>query len=173
MKKLKLFIFAIIFFGIGIYTNIYFKTSNSEVIDDPSLDAILALPFHLSDGSSLSLSQIDIQDKLVINFWATWCEPCKKELPQLNKFHQQFINDDKIQIIGIAIDEPSAVKIFNKEIPVDFVNLIDEQNGFSVTRYLKNEKGVLPYTVIVNKQYEVIEQFYGEITLEMLLKAFK
>ncbi len=173
MKKLKLIIFAIIFFGIGIYTNIYFKTSNSNVIDGPSLDAILTLPFHSSDGSSLSLSQIDIQDKLVINFWATWCEPCKKELPQLNKFHQQFINDDKIQIIGIAIDEPDAVKIFNKEIPVDFVNLIDEQNGFLVTRYLKNEKGVLPYTVIVNKQYEVIEQFYGEITLEMLLKAFK
>ena len=46
MKKLKLIIFAIIFFGIGIYTNIYFKTSNSEVIDDLSLDAILALPFH-------------------------------------------------------------------------------------------------------------------------------
>ena len=173
MKKLKLIIYAIIFFGIGIYTNIYFKTSNSDVIESPSLDAILALPFNLSDGSSSSLSQIDIKDKLVINFWATWCEPCKKELPQLNQFHQQFINDDKIQIIGIAIDEPDAVKIFNKEIPVDFINLIDEQNGFSVTSYLKNEKGVLPYTVIVNKQYEVIEQFYGEITLEMLLKAFK
>ena len=173
MKKLKLIIYAIIFFGIGIYTNIYFKTSNSDVIESPSLDAILALPFNLSDGSSSSLSQIDIKDKLVINFWATWCEPCKKELPQLNQFHQQFINDDKIQIIGIAIDEPDAVKIFNKEIPVDFINLIDEQNGFSVTRYLKNEIGILPYTVIVNKQYEVIEQFYGEITLEMLLKAFK
>ena len=173
MKKLKLIIYAIIFFGIGIYTSIYFKTSNSDVIESPSLDAILALPFNLSDGSSSSLNQIDVKDKLVINFWATWCEPCKKELPQLNQFHQQFINDDKIQIIGIAIDEPDAVKIFNKEIPVDFINLIDEQNGFSVTSYLKNEKGVLPYTVIVNKQYEVIEQFYGEITLEMLLKAFK
>ena len=111
------------------------------------------------DGKKRSL--IEWQDKVIlINFWATWCTPCKKEIPLLNKYQKEY-KDDELQVIGIAIDNAIATKQFIKKIPIDYPVLVGSKTGTKLAQQMGNRSGALPYTVIINQRGQLVETASG------------
>lgn len=104
---------------------------------------------------------------LVVNFWATWCPPCRDEMPELSDLHTAFSSQD-VLVIGIAIDSGDAVNTFLKESPVSYPILLAEDEGMAIGDRLGNDKGVLPYTVIIDSNGNIQKRFFGRITAQLL-----
>ena len=116
----------------------------------------------------IAVSEILEPGITIINFWATWCEPCKEEIPELNKFYETINKIENIHLVGIAIDEFDAINDFMKKLPIKYPVYYDERNGFKLGVFLKNDKGVLPYTAVVDQNFNLINQYYGKISEEDL-----
>lgn len=91
---------------------------------------------------------------LVINFWATWCPPCVEEIPELVEVQSRYA-DRGLEIVGVALDERGAVEDFLKDVPVNYPVLIGTTEAFTVLDAYGNERGTLPYTVIIDRGGEI------------------
>ncbi|MEE2766404.1 MAG: TlpA disulfide reductase family protein [Pseudomonadota bacterium] len=92
---------------------------------------------------------------LVINFWATWCEPCRKEIPLFMDLQKTYRNQD-LQFVGIAIDETNAVREFTDRQQINYPSLIAGMAGMSLSASLGNLVGVVPFTVVVNREGRIV-----------------
>jgi thiol-disulfide isomerase/thioredoxin len=173
MKKLPIIVLISLAFIVGIGTNIFINSSGEPQITETESKSAMDLPFMIENGGKVSLNDIEFKEMLIINFWASWCEPCKKEIPELNSFNASLDKDKSTRLIGVAIDDMDEVISFMKEIPISYSNLTDEKNGFLLSRHFGNDKGVLPFTVVVDKNYQIRHKFYGEITEKDLLNVVK
>lgn len=126
---------------------------------------VTTLPDHA--GKTYTLSQFKGKP-LILNFWATWCEPCRDEMPEISELASQH---PEIAVLGLAIDEAAAVHEFVESTPVSYPLLIAENEGMPLAETLGNNKGVLPYTVIISAQGEVTHIFFGRVSHQMLEKA--
>ena len=91
---------------------------------------------------------------LVVNFWASWCTPCRREIPMFNRLQKEY-QPDGVQFIGIAIDNKHAVETFKAKIPIDYPVLIGNLDAGKLSRQFGNLQEVLPYTVFVNKHGKI------------------
>ena len=173
MNKLPIILLISLAFIIGIGTNIFINSSGESQIAESGSESVMDLPFMIENGGKVSLNDIEFKEMLIINFWASWCEPCKKEIPELNSFNASLDKENDTRLIGVAIDDMDEVISFTKEIPISYSNLTDEKNGFLLSRHFGNDKGVLPFTVVVDKNYQILHKFYGEITEKDLLNVVK
>ncbi len=107
---------------------------------------------------------------LIVNFWATWCPPCREEMPDLSALHEKLVSQN-VLVLGLAVDELDAVQSFQAESPVSYPLLIAVDEGMALASQLGNHKGVLPFTAIINPQGKVSKAFYGKVNQEMLLNA--
>ncbi len=116
-------------------------------------------------GTSHSLSQWRGQPVL-LNYWATWCGPCIKEMPELDEFAHAQPRDGGVQVVGIALDEVPNVKAYLGRAPVRYPILIEVvgygESGSSA-RY-GNTHGVLPYSVLLDAQGRVVRSKAGPLT---------
>jgi len=120
---------------------------------------IYATSFPDLDGKAQSLGQW--QNKLlVLNFWATWCAPCKEEMPLLAKLQSEF-GPQGIQIVGIAIDSRQNVANFSKMSPTGYPLLPDEVRAMDFSKRMGNRLGLLPYTVVISPAGDVIFKRMG------------
>jgi thiol-disulfide isomerase/thioredoxin len=133
--------------------------------DESSKDAAAALwplNFETPTGSTLRMQALRGKP-LLLNFWATWCPPCIEELPLLEEFYRQ--NASKSwQVVGLAIDQPSAVRGFLARTPVSFPVGFAGLGGTELARALGNLVGGLPYTVVVAGSGEVVQRRMGRVT---------
>ena len=106
---------------------------------------------------------------IVLNFWATWCAPCKKEIPLFNEIQDDFSED--VQFIGIAIDNARDVKKFTQLIPINYPNLIGGINASKLIVEYGNKSGSLPYTVFIDRSGKIVTTATGKITKRFLLKV--
>lgn len=104
---------------------------------------------------------------LLLNFWATWCAPCVKELPQINQFHDEF-SGKGWQVLGLAVDAPTPVRSFLNRLPLKFPVALAGLTGTDLSRTLGNTKGGLPFTVAFSAEGEPIWRKLGETSLEEL-----
>lgn len=107
----------------------------------------------------------------VINFWATWCPPCKREIPDLIELQTSYGNQG-LQIIGIALDNRAAVSEYVEESGINYPILLGDE-AVEVAEKLGNDMGILPYTVIVDQLGNIVYVRYGEVqrnTLESEIK---
>lgn len=112
--------------------------------------------FSLSDvnGSQRRLSEW--QDKVrVINFWATWCSPCREEIPAFVELQQQYLHDG-VQFIGIALQEAEEIRDFIAEFNVNYPSLVGGDDVMKAGKKLGNDIGALPYTVIINRSGNIV-----------------
>ena len=117
------------------------------------------------DGRLVEAAEFDGRP-LLINFWATWCAPCVREMPLLDEFAEQ--EADRLSVIGIAIDDPGAVGPFVEELGVDYPILVGTTDVMTTQRRFGNTQGLLPYTVLVDADGTIAWQFLGEVKPEHL-----
>ena len=109
---------------------------------------------------------------IVLNFWATWCPPCREEMPELSALNTEYQNRNVV-VIGIAIDEMDAVKAFVNDakpdaIKVSYPLLAAEVEGMGLASGLGNDKGVLPFTLIIKPDGTVAKSYFGRVTKPLL-----
>ena len=110
---------------------------------------------------------------VVVNFWATWCAPCRQEIPLFVSLQRKYA-ERGLQFVGIAIDEPGKIKPFAAELGMNFPVLVGGADTIDLTRRLGNRAGVLPFTVILGRDGKVVGTEVGiahNATLEQRLAA--
>ena len=97
---------------------------------------------------------------LICNFWATWCAPCREEIPVLMALRAKYTSFG-VEIVGIAIDNAAKVRDFSTSHKISYPILLAESDGLDLMRKLGNSAGGLPYTVIVDRQGRVVHRKLG------------
>jgi thiol-disulfide isomerase/thioredoxin len=105
---------------------------------------------------------------LVLNFWATWCPPCVKEMPALDRFHRQF-GPQGWQVVGLAVDGPAPVQEFLQRTPVGFAIGLAGFEGTDLSRRLGNETGALPFTALFGADGRILQRKLGETSFDELV----
>ena len=134
---------------------------------DVTAGTIYTARFSDTEGNEQEIGQWQHR-LLIINFWATWCAPCKEEMPMLAKMQEKF-RTKGLQIVGIAVDSRENVVKFSQKFPADYPLLPDEARAIEFSRRLGNRLGLLPFTVIVRPGGEVIYSHLGIISESQLL----
>ncbi len=110
----------------------------------------------------------------VVNFWATWCEPCREEIPALQRVQAKFAANG-LETIGISIDHADKVRQFAKNMAITYPLLLGDASVIDVARALGNRAGGLPYTLVIDAQGKLLASKLGGITeaqlTEILLPA--
>jgi thiol-disulfide isomerase/thioredoxin len=119
--------------------------------------------FSLNDLSGKSTSIEAWSGKsLVINFWATWCAPCRREIPLLKALAADWADRD-LKVVGIAVDHADKVRQFAGQFKIDYPVLIGEQDALEVAAKFGMESPALPFTVFTDRRGEVVALFVGEL----------
>jgi len=140
------------FFAAGVFVS---KTG-------PELQALKTLaPFslHTTNGDPFSSDQLSGQTVLV-NFWATWCEPCRKEIPLL--VAAQALHRGSLAVIGIAVDELDPVRRFEDEVGLNYTSLVGKTEALALMARYGNS-GQLPFTLIFDREGRLRYTKTGEI----------
>jgi len=121
--------------------------------------APLALP-GIHDGKQVDLPGAYGGRPLIINVWASWCAPCVKEMPELQRFAAQQ-GTNGVQVVGIALDDAQAVRAFVDRTGVSYPILLDAPGPADAGVRLGNPKGVLPYSILVSSDGRLLRQRIG------------
>ncbi|PRD66832.1 TlpA disulfide reductase family protein [Malikia granosa] len=114
------------------------------------------------------LAAADLRGRpLLVNFWATWCPPCVEELPLLDQFYQSR-RAQGWQLLGLAIDQPSAVRAFLARRPLSFPIGLAGLGGTELSRELGNSNGGLPFSVLFDPAGRLVERKLGRLHAEDL-----
>jgi thiol-disulfide isomerase/thioredoxin len=111
-------------------------------------------------GNPVGVSETWSGRPLLINVWASWCGPCIEEMPELQRFSMRQ-GEAGVQIVGIALDDPAAVREFLARVPVQYPILIDTPGPADASVRLGNPKGVLPYSVLIGADGRLLKQRIG------------
>lgn len=129
-------------------------------------DPFWSQTFETPDGASLVMASFSGKP-LLVNFWATWCPPCVEELPLLERFYQE--NKAKSwQVLGLAVDQPSAVRAWLQSKPLGFPVAMAGFSGTELSKSLGNLSGGLPFTVVFGASGQVLHRKIGQVTPENL-----
>ena len=128
--------------------------------------ALLAVALPDSDGREQALGQWKGK-VLVVNFWATWCAPCREEMPAFVRLQAE-LAPKGLQFVGIAIDQPDKVRQFADEIGLNYPALIGGYGAMELSKTLGNNLMALPFTVVLDRSGKVVHTQLGPLREERL-----
>jgi thiol-disulfide isomerase/thioredoxin len=135
-------------------------------IGETSATGVYALRFPQPGGQKLVMARFRGRP-LLINFWATWCPPCVREMPAIDRFAREFTGQGW-QVVGIAADQDKPVREFLSRNPVSYSIALAGFEGIALSRSLGNEGGALPFTVALDGAGQVLRRHLGETSFEQL-----
>lgn len=167
--KPRIFLIAGVAAFVTALAAITFLRSDREAALEPGplpTMAELRPEFSLADieGADRSIAEWD-GSALVVNFWATWCAPCRREIPLLNELQAEFADAD-VQIIGVAVDFREDVLAYLEEVPIDYPVLIGEQEAIDAAEAFGMDFIGLPLTAFTDHLGRVIHLHLGEVHRE-------
>jgi thiol-disulfide isomerase/thioredoxin len=119
--------------------------------------------FSLADRSGKATPIASFEGKsLVINFWATWCAPCRSEIPLLETLNTEWTGRG-VNVVGIAVDHRDKVLEFAERFKIGYPLLIGEQDALDAATAFGMESPVFPFTVFTDRRGEVVTLFVGEL----------
>jgi len=133
-------------------------------LDMETQQALWNAEFDTPDGQILKMQNLQGRP-LVINFWATWCAPCVEEMPLLDIFFRQNVAKGW-QMVGLAIDQPSRVRQYLSQNAISYPIGLAGLTGTELGRYLGNEVGGLPFTVVLDGKGGVIQRKLGKLSAQ-------
>ncbi len=112
----------------------------------------IATDFSLADIDGAQRTLSEWQGKVIaINFWATWCPPCRDEIPAFVELQQTYASEG-LQFIGVALQTAEEIRGFVNEYQVNYPSLVGDNDAIEVSKKLGNDIGALPYTVIIDRK---------------------
>lgn len=136
--------------------------------DAAALAGLWQARFARPDGSELAMASLQGRP-LLINFWATWCAPCVRELPLLDA-HQRAHAAHGLTVLALAIDGPTPVRDFLQRTPLGLQVALAGLPGTELARSLGNAQGGLPFSVLIGAQGQVLARKTGELQAEDLAR---
>lgn len=126
---------------------------------DLSPEALYAATFRDPEGHAQSLGRFQ-GGLLVLNFWATWCGPCREEMPGFQRLQARW-SGRGVQFVGVANDDPAKVARFARDLGIGYPLLVGGAEVDELARRLGDIDGVLPFTVVLGAQGQVLRQKVG------------
>ena len=143
----------------------WWRTRSGPALSDAE-QSLWAQRFDQPSGGELAMGPLRGKP-LVLNFWATWCAPCVKEMPMLDAFQREH-QAQGWQVVGLAVDGPTPVREFLTKVPVAFPIGLAGFTGVDLAKSLGNERGGLPFTAVFDRRGAVSFRKLGTITPEDL-----
>jgi thiol-disulfide isomerase/thioredoxin len=138
----------------------------APVVLDEATSAFWQASFPQPDGATLAMATLRGQ-ALVLNFWATWCPPCVKEMPELDRFAKAFAARGG-RVVGLAVDNPKPVREFLQRSPVGYAIVMAGFDGTELSRKLGNTSGALPFTAVFARNGMLVQRKLGETGFDEL-----
>ncbi|PTQ88078.1 TlpA family protein disulfide reductase [Nitrosomonas ureae] len=145
-----------------------YQTELSSEESQQGAQAILSASLPDLQGENQEVSQW-LGKVMVVNFWATWCTPCREEIPEFIEAQKKY-GEQGLIFIGIAIDQADKVKMFSQEFGINYPVLVGSFNTWSLLEAAGNRHSALPYTVVINRSGELVENYLGRVDLKKLEK---
>lgn len=151
-----------------------------------SLALALALPLLLSAQSKMPAVVVQTMDgkkvnpstwtnggkPIIVNFWATWCAPCREEMPEFMRAQKEY-GDKGLQFVGIAVDQADKVQQYVQEIGLNYPALIGGFGAMELSKTLGNELMALPFTVVLDRKGAVAHTQLGVLKPDKLASLIK
>jgi thiol-disulfide isomerase/thioredoxin len=125
----------------------------------PDATKLLALSLPDTAGNQQTLAQWRGK-VIVVNFWATWCEPCRKEMPEF-VIAQRELGSKGLQFVGVAIDQKDKVEQFAKDLDLNYPSLIAGYDAVDLSKSFGNQLSALPFTIIIDRSGKVAQTQLG------------
>jgi peroxiredoxin len=172
LKKLPSYfvnIVAVVVIALSVFGIRYYLSTNDSVDELPlqvSTQSLFAAKLRDESGTFQALGQW--KGKLiVVNFWATWCPPCLEEMPELARLQDKY-RERNVVVLGISTDELDKIQEFSREHPVSYPLFSGNLEAMELGISLGNDKGVLPYTVVINTDGTIAKTYFGQVDLKLL-----
>lgn len=146
---------AVIGAGAGIVAVSWLQQGPQQVVQRPAF----SLP--ALDGPVRDINEWD-GNIVVLNFWATWCTPCREEIPLFTQLQNEFA-DQGVRFLGVAIDDPEPIRGFLAQVKMGYPTLYGMQSALDVAADYGNDRGTLPYTVVIDRDGEIVMRASGQL----------
>jgi len=167
--------------GFGFYQ--YTQQGTITVAEKTTTTPVAKKPLSMIGQKRADFSLPDLQDTqhsikewdnkvILLNFWATWCPPCRKEIPAFIELQEQF-GKQGFQVIGVAIDEKDAVEDYADGMGVNYPILIGNNTALEVSAAYGNRFGQLPYSLVIDRQGVIQFIGKGELTFADIAEQIK
>ncbi len=170
LKDWKILVVALVAATLSAYAG--FKVSSARAPLRADLESTMPAPRALLSVAKEEARIKDLEGRehslsewggkiLVVNFWATWCPPCVVEIPAFIKLQADF-GARGLQFVGIALDDPKAAAKFATERAINYPILVGDDDVARLMESLGNTIGALPYTVVFDRQGQIVHTHQGE-----------
>lgn len=167
-KKLAFPISAILLFIAVAATTVYLLSGETVEGNESNTSTAELFAMSLPDENGQQQAISQWQGKIIVlNFWATWCPPCREEMPELSALNTEW-QDKNVVVLGIALDEIGLIKEFDEANDISYPLLAAEENGANLAFKLGNDKSALPYTVIIKADGTITKTYFGRISKALL-----
>ena len=135
----------------------------AAVSSAPARDVRLEFSLPTPDGGSVDLRKFDGSIR-VVDFWATWCPPCREAIPHLNELYRKY-RDQGVNIVGISVDDnPRVLAAFDRDVHIEYASLMTSEEAEEAFGGVAG----LPSTFILDREGRLVRSYVGPVEMETL-----